>query len=102
MSRRSQLCAHAEDGAQYPTQQPGRFPDYDTHFRYLLARNKAMPQAISKRATSTVKKPTGKIQAMSIPAPSATAITAMQQFPPRRHMAQPPFPLHPMWRSAPG
>ena len=57
---------------------------------------------ISKRATSTVKKPTGKIQAMRIPAPSATAITAMQQFPPLRHMAQPPFPLHPMKKSAPG
>ncbi len=96
MSGRAQLCAHAEDGAQHTPQQPGRFPDYDTHFRYLLSRNKAMPQAISKRETSTVKHPTGKMQAMRIPAPSATAITAMQQFPPLRHMAQPPFPLHPM------
>ena len=91
MSQRSRLCAHAKDGAQHTPQQPGRFPDYDTHFPYLLSRNKAMPQAISKRETSTVKKPTGKIQAIRIPTPSATAITAMQQFPPRRHMTQSPF-----------
>lgn len=79
-----------EQSAQNAPQGFGRFPDDDVHTRYtpFYRLQQARPQAISTQATKNISIPTGKIAAIRIPAPSATAKMPMyQQFPgPRLHI----------------
>lgn len=79
-----------EQSAQNAPQGLGRFPDDDVHTRYtpFYRLQQARPQAISTQATKNISIPTGKIAAIRIPAPSATAKMPMyQQFPgPRLHI----------------
>ena len=61
-------------------------PQYSFQMLLSYRRQQAQPQAISKNATKNKSAPTGKMAAIRIPAPSATAQMPKRQLPPPRNI----------------
>lgn len=98
MGKRGLTSGSVFDLEQFTQDAPeglGGFPDNNVHTKAPFYRlQQARPHAISKNATSSISAPTGKMAAIKIPAPSATAQTPSIQPPPGppRHIRPAPSP----------
>ena len=94
MNRRAGLCLNPEQFPQNAPQCLWRLPDHDIHMNTPFYRlQQAQPHAISRNATRNSSAPTGKIAAIRMPAPNATA-----QIP---SILQPPSPPRNMRHASP-
>ncbi|MDD3346268.1 hypothetical protein [Oscillibacter sp.] len=82
--KRRSFAFDVEQPAQYAAQRFRGLPYNDIHTKtpFFYRLQQAQPHAISKNATRNSKAPTGKIAAIKIPEPSATAQNPRIQQPP--------------------